>query len=615
MSLPKLNTLVDQANEFLGLSQPYYQAWDICTRVLNGEPATNPGPSSAFFNIANSVNLAASNNASFNLLLEPYRVLYSQLLTNLPAPIVTPASEDPEDIQRALTLGAMLRWWSKTERFDQKLNNGLGYLLTTGSMGLTLYQNGENTHFEVLSPYDILFEPAVMDWRDSRWVCIRRYATRQELMDRFPDHAYEIERVPTPGLTTSQQTSAASTNQTQPRDRIEYWEVYSRDPDESGDHAAQFLIPSARMSLWEGAVPAYPFSLVRYTPIAKRLWGKGVIEPAVEPARFFNLMLTYQLYNAELTGNPLLLVHNEDLATAQEIANTPGGIVRWGSTNGNPSVPPQYLNPPGMPAYAQAIPQTMQGLVMDAMGIHATSLGKRQSGVNSGKAIEALTQNDASQMDLTLSAIAESVTEICTAALKYFRAYMSEQKAIRISDEYGQLFYLDIHQTDLQGDPNPEVVVESSSLFRQSAAEVRNNILRDMQMGLLTQEEAQKKIRKLIPAMPDVDYMRAVRHAKDILAAVIELRAPPKFYRTDNHKVLREVFDRYMQSPEFYRTDPDVQELINASYEDLLASEAQAQQPYTPPVRNTESSASPGLPANVAQTADTGAEQTEAMAT
>ena len=594
--------IVRQANAMASKSQPTYTLWEACVRILNGERVSDTAPNTMSYNIALPSNPDASTQAMFQKLLEPYRTLLAKLAINIPWIAAMPATDSPDDVAKAQAAEALLQYWLQTQKFDRKMTTALQWMLETGNVGLYLCQYGTETRLEVVSPFNILFEPDLSDPEGTQWVIIRRYATKKELMKLYPDKAEVIKELPVGNvgdgtINPNQQSMASGWSNQQPGDRIEYWEYLSKD----GDLA--FLLPNPATPLYEGKLPqdCWPFSFIRYTPISGRLFGKGVVEPSIEPARFYNLIRTATLRNAQLCGNPKVLIHNQDASTADGWTDRPGQLIRFGSSGDDAvdlQIPaPAYLAPPAIPAYVQQLPAEMLNEIYSVMGISAVSLGKRQANVSSGRAIEALTENSASQLAVTQQQIEFAVSCICKAALQMMKAYGNEKTMIRQLDRFGATVFRELRMTDLS-DETPEIFIDADTLFRARAADRRAMILADVQAGILTPDEAKEHMRDRTASMPDLTYMADLRHAKEVLEAAIALNAPVRFYPNDNLKLLERVFSDYMKSPEFYKQKPEIQDLLDKMLGELNTMMAAKLAPAVPamPAKPTASPDGDQLP-------------------
>lgn len=577
--------IVAQVRSFQAKAAPTYTVWEACARVLNGEKAATTSPAQVNYNIALPMDPSTISQAMFNKLLEPYRTLLAKLGINIPYAGAMPASDAPDDVAKAQAAEALLAYWLQQQRFDCKMNDALSWLLQTGNVGLYLCQYGVETRLEIVSPYNFFYEPDLSDPDETRWVVVRRYATKPELKRLFPQHALQIDEVPTSVDPVSKPAGSyplAGYANSQPGDRVEYWEFIGRE----GDFC--YLLPDPHVVLFRGTLPpdCWPFSHLRYTPISGRLWGKGVIEPAVEPQRFYNLIRTTMLRNATLTGNPKVLVHNSDTNTADNWTDRPGQVVRWGGDGDLDTPKPEYLQPPSIPAYVQNLPAELMAEILDSMGVHATSLGKRQAGVSSGVAIEALTENDASQLAVTMQQIEFAVQHIAKCALIMMKAYMPEKTMVRQLDRWGAPVYRELHLTDLS-EETPEIFIDADTLFRSRAAERRAQVLQDMQLGLITPEETKERLRSRTASMPDLAYMADLRHAREVLQSVVALQAPVQFYKKDNLALMERVFGEFMRSPEFYQLPSTTQELVGTQYDQLIAMMEPGGQPPAGITQNT----------------------------
>lgn len=597
-----------KVDQFKVDAAPTFTVWDIAIRVLNGEVDSLQSPAQVNYTIALPTMPGSDRPVvSFNKMLEPYRTLLSKLGVNIPWAGAMPASSSPDDVAKAQAAEALLAYWFQQQKFDQKMVEAISWLLVTGNVGLYLCQYNQETKFEVVSPYNYFLEPGLSSPDDSRWVVIQRWATKKELAEMFPDHAKAIETTMPAGVgnvVVKSYSPATGYSNSQPQNRLSYWEYISK----SGDFA--YILPDKNLVLFESRLPAdcFPFFPLRYTIVPGRMYGQGVIVPAVQPQRLYNAIRTQILLNAQLVGSPKVLVHNMDAANADDgFLDTPGQVLRYGGDADLATPPPAFLSAPPIPQYVMTEPQNLHAEILGVMGVSSVSLGKRQAGVTSGKAIMALAENDSSQLSTTMQQIEFCVAHISRSALVMMKTYMPESVMIRQLDRYGAPVHRELKATDLS-DETPEIFIDSSTLFRVRAEERRSQVLSDLQLGLISPQEAKELLRTRKASLPDLTYMQDLRHAKEVLEAVVATRAPARFYKRDNLEVLARVFDEFMRTPDFYALDLDLQELVSQQYEAILDLISPPSQPTQLPVSKPPTPQASDMP-----TEDAGLAQAETI--
>ena len=196
--------------------------------------------------------------------------------------------------------------------------------------------------------------------------------------------------------------------------------------------------------------------------------------------------------------------------------------------------------------------------MQDVASIHAVSLGKRAVGLTSGRAINALAENDMSQLSMTQESIEEAVQEAATCMLLLAKAYYTESKYTRMLDRNGRLVFTAVESTAVEDDP--EVFLEAGSLFRNEAGDREAKALDLLQAGLITPDEAKKAITFRTEPYDVIQDLEEQRHAQELLDAVVQLGVDVELFDTDNFKVLEQVFRRFLRSYDFYQLPRELQD-------------------------------------------------------
>jgi hypothetical protein len=206
--------------------------------------------------------------------------------------------------------------------------------------------------------------------------------------------------------------------------------------------------------------------------------------------------------------------------------------------------------------------------MLDLAGIHGTSLGKRVSGVESGKAINALVNQDASQLQSVLESIEKGARELSVQMLMLAKKHYSKRRMIRAFRQDGGMFFKMVKGTDLSDDP--DVFFEASSLFKSHIKEREERAVQLAQLGLLTPEEARKSLSFFGQDPLIHQSVRNYNYALDLLEAALvgdEVIVLP----TDPLKELIEVFQEYTTSEEFQEVPEEIQDNVQAILISIIA--------------------------------------------
>lgn len=554
----------------IDLRASYVAVWNRCLDFVKG----NQNPGLAGTNVAGNKTKRSGQAITINKLLPLYRNITSRLAVAYPSMAVMPASTSPDDLVKSRASEQALIYYWQADRLKEKFAKAVNWLVPTGNVGLLEYYDASKDAvcLEVVKPHDIVFEPGSEDPEASEWVCIQRYCSLSELRKRYPEHEEMITKL-NPSVSPSKMTGVM------PRaaNRVEYRDVYWRD----GRRAVMI----ENEYLWTGRTPEdqFPFQLIRYTHVPGFLWGVGLFEPVLDLQILYNETRLQIQRNIKLVSNPKILYWEGSLTNPGSFTSEPGEKVSLKiGENGVPAPAPQPWAVPSMPAYALDEPARLEAELQDTSGVHAVSLGKRVVGAQSGKAINALTQNDVSQLQCTQEAIEAAVVDMAKNILVLMKAYYPESKMIRMMDRQGSVVFRELQATDLVD--TPEVFLEAGTLFRREAADREQRILDHLAAGLLTQEEAKRAIQLRLEPFDLVEQMESMRHAEELLEAVVTLGAPLDIPPGDDTEFLRKVFAKFMRTSAFYELTPERQDDVAAAYDVIIGNPKKAAQPLQAPV-------------------------------
>ncbi len=513
------------------------------------------------------------NRVTVNRLLGIYRNILSRLSVSFPSTVVLPASPDTEDILKAKSSETALRYYWQEDDIQVVVTHAIQHLLTAGTSAFhTFYDPGqERVRTLAISPFDLFFECGASDPDDSSWVAIRTYHAREALKEAYPDHADEIEKSPT---TNETQVTQDNNFNTQPEDRVEVFEFYWRD----GTH----VIALGDLVLFEEEDAfqprCFPVQVMRYTDIPGRLWGLSLLAPLINLQWSYNRFRSRILDNVDLMGQPKWLVPTTAQVPNTAITNRPGEKIPYNPAGGTP----QQVPAAPMPQYVIDNISRTQSEMDDVAGLHSVSQGKRAVGITSGKAIEALSAQDTSQLQVTQNDIEKAVRGMAKAVLSLMKAHYTGGKMMRMLDSQGRVIFNEIKSTELVDDP--EVFIQAGSMFRNEAQDRDQRILDLLQLGLLDKETAMKELSFRSGDSFVSDKIASLAHARDILEAV-KAGYEVEIFRTDDLVAFKEVFGEYIRDPEFYTLPQDRQDYVRDVYVAVelgpMATDAQYQEAAT----------------------------------
>lgn len=574
----KPSDIAAEIRQSLNLNTQFRQIWEVCIEFLRGnqEPGIAvSGVTTTGAQIANRV--WQPENIIINKILPLRNTVASRLATAYPSMTVMPASDSLDDQMKMKASELLLRYFWNENNLKRKLKRGTQWLTDTGNFWFHEHYDevSGDVNVELVTPFDAICEPYISDIKDAEWIGIRRFTTKEALDARFPD---QIKQIAENGASSRDPTSYRQIGpNAKPRDRVEVWEVYTVD----GRH----MMLLGDYVLWEGRTTTskIPIQHVRYSEISGYLQGVGLVEVCLSSQIMRNRFNTQIMKNAYLIGNPKILRPTEAGVEPGAFTSDAGEIIDY--TGGHA---PNYMQAPPLPDYLVSLPARLDADMGDAASQHAISLGKI-SGAKSGVAIDALTANDLSPLQLVQDNIEEAVQDMAVCVLELMKAHYSEGKMVRMLDTDGQFVFLELKQTDLAD--NPQVFLEAGSLFRAEAQDRDQKTLEMLKAQLITPDQAKRALSTHSVTNDMVDSMKKIRRAKDLLEAVVKFKRPLQDVRPfDDLDSLLDVFNDFLHSPAVYRLPLAVQDLVDDAVAKItqmkmqkqMAEQGQMPQPQLP---------------------------------
>jgi len=508
---------------------------------------------------------AGKQQVTINLILNIYRNIVARLTTAYPAIRIVPASPLTEDIVKAKASETAIRYWWEQSEMKEVLQRCIQSLLVTGNAGLFEYYDPERECIKVkhVSPYDLFFEKYSSGMEDSNFVAVRQYVTKEQLKQDFPEKAEELDGVTYATNTTSQYTHPI------PEDRVELYEVYLL----KGKDRGRYALMSGSTVLFEGRTPnnVIPVQHIRYTTVPNKMWGMSLIYPLIELQAMYNKARGLIMENALLMTNPKWLIPTTAGVAPNAITSQPGEKIFYNPAGGTP----QQIGMAPMPGYVFTNVASIQGEMLDISGIHSTSLGKRTVGIQSGKAIQAIAEQDLSQLVFTQNNIEYACKDLAQTVLCFMKAFYKKSRMTKMLDAYGGIVFKQVKNTDYVD--NPEVFIEAGSLFQHQAADKDKKVLEMVQMGLISKEDALSALSFSTGSTFALEKMAAMTHAQQILDAAVD-GAQVEVYATDDLGVFIKVFSDYMRLPDFYNLDQERQDYVSDVFVSMVEFQQQLSQ-------------------------------------
>lgn len=577
------------------------RVWDTCRRFIDGLQygrwrGNNAGSDGTWVTEPSEPGIS---RVTVNLLLPIYNRLQSMLAVTTPYIGVRPASMTTADMIKAKTDAAMVQFLWEARKVPEVFHEAQRWLIVTGNAFIHTYycKDMEQIKAEVVPPYDLFCQRSVDDIQKSEWIIKRTYLYKSSIERIYPKvDLSEVDTVTT-RIGQDRINFTYATDTADDQERYEVLEYWSREEDKHCIVIGNQIAWEAKK--WDGS-QKFPFVHIKFHNLPGRLHGKGAIAPLLQVQKEYNAQRSAIITNIRRMGNLQWLVASN--SGVDGITNEPGAIIRFNPASLAPKQVP--LNP--LPGYVLDNVNRSHSEMLDLAGIHGTSLGKRVSGVESGKAINALVNQDASQLQSVLESIEKSARELSVQMLMLAKKHYSKRRMIRAFRQDGGMFFKMVKGTDLSDDP--DVFFEASSLFKSHIKEREERAVQLAQLGLLTPEEARKSLSFFGQDPLIHQSVRNYNYALDLLEAALagdEVMVLP----TDPLKEIIEVFQEYTTSEEFQELPEDIQDNVQAILISVVAQgnpqvAQQLSQPLYPPMQQP-----PQQPGMAMQQGDPNAQQ------
>jgi|19_taG_2_1085344.scaffolds.fasta_scaffold00115_20 hypothetical protein len=584
--------------------------WDTCRRFVDGLQygRYQEGTQITSGTWVTEPSEPGVSRVTVNLLLPIYNRLFSMLSVVTPYIGVRPASMTTEDMIKAKTDAAMVQYLWEARRVPEKFAKANPWMIVTGNAFMHPYYCAEKEQIEVdvIPPYDVFCQQDVDDIQQSEWLIKRSYLYGSAIERVYPK--VDLSKVDAVSVRFGQDrlNFTYATDYSKGDDRYEVLEYWSREEEKHCIVIGSQIAWEAKK--WDGK-SEFPIVHFRFHTLPGRLHGKGAIAPLLQIQKEYNAQRSAIITNIRRMGNLQWIVANN--SGVDQITNTPGAIIRYNPSSMAPKQLP--LNP--LPGYVLDNVNRSHSEMLDLAGIHASSLGKRVTGIESGKAINALVNQDESQLQGVLDSIEKGARDLSRLMLGLAKKHYSKRRMIRAFNQDGGMFFKMVKGTDLSYDP--DVFFEASSLFKSHIAEREKRAVELAQLGLLTPEEARKAISFFGQDAMIHQSVRNYNYALDLLEAAIsgdDVMVLP----SDPVKEIVEVFQEYTTSEAFQETPEEIQANIQGILISVLAQgnpqmAQQLAQPIYPlqqPQPQQQPQAPPGA-ANQGGTAEGAAQRAE----
>lgn len=574
------------------------QQWITNISFLRGFQYMNWDPVTRSLTYSSSPSLRWKSRLPNNLCRPYVRQLVSQVGSFIPRFKARPATNDPEDYQRADVSEKIVDHYWDLLRMQEKRWELLHWMKTTGNVFIKTYWDPEGgdpiteesedgasaeqlfdgeLESEIKSPFNIFADPYVESPRDVRWLMEVTARPIEWVEQHFPGKADLVptglggqdERVRRRFLLGGSGILGVGSDASNDRGEDwclvkEYWEKASR------NYPRGRLIIEANgviLRLGDNPTPKgkLPYIWVRDDIVPGLLWGQCDLDNMIPLQRIYNRVINKQVEHVVNTANAKALQHSSnEIAESQWATETE--VITWHGIT-----PPQWLAPPPLGADVDNLAMQMIQNFDRVSSSFGPARGQYQGKV-SGKAYLSLIEQDIQSKTPVIERLSEAMSEWAKMTLLWVKEYVTEPRLVRIYGRDKQTDVLEFQGADL--DDNTDIRVDVDSMVPKSKA-MALELLQYLAPGekwLSSQDPddrarvwkmlAMEDDRKIIGDKTIDDREARIENRRMLLGEMIE---PPKPY--ENHDVHVMLHNEMRKSDEYKKADPIIRMMIDAHVE------------------------------------------------
>lgn len=494
-------------------------------------------------------------SAVTNRILPAYRATLAAFRSQLPAMSVRSLDAGYEGEATALATGMAARALWLGAEMDRKVRKAVEWCSPCGNVGLHVWPNqeAEKIEVDVVSPYDLLFEPYASRPELARWSAVRKFVRREEAVALFPDARDFL----TETSSDDGDGDGPVGTLTQPSDRLEMFWVYFVDG-RCGVWCKTQWVYESEFPPW-----AQPVTLIRWTPLPNRVWGISQIMPALIPQLRYNQLDELLFAIIKIASSPQWIVSRQAHVDRGTLNNKPGQIIEYNDS----ARPPELRAPPPAPATLWDALALQAAKIEDMMGAHSASMGKRVPNVSSGIGMETLIGQDEANLALSMEEFHDGFAAATKAGLVLWKEYMPSRMLVRIPGFAGRSSVTRaIERIDMSD--KPDVVFEPGSMFAVNSRNRDQQLLSLVQYGLPVTAVLDKLSFK-VDEHAEFQRMQALYYAQSMLEAMLEGATVEWVQDPSFMEAVEQVFGDFIRSPDFYEGRS---ELLEAAFAEQQAA-------------------------------------------
>lgn len=513
-----------------------------------------------------------------------------------------PASQDSDDVNNAYITTKILDSWSNSSNLSSAQATANAWAETTGTviwkniwnpdegrrLGMVMDSDGTPTYLKEGDPSNVICSPFEI-FPDSSYNSDIKYCKsiiHARAVD--VDYIYDIFGVDLQGeklnvfasklnvlSNISYRTGGVDTKQ---KDDVvmlyEYYEVPSK---QYPDGKLIICCDSHNKILYEGNLPytnsqynnrALPFVLQRSIIRPGYFWGKTIIDSLIPVQRRYNAIknrITEYMKSAAIG----VVIVDEVTAEKNNLDSegiAPGDMIIYNKDN-NTQVP-TYMQNQGMPSEFFNQENTDLANFTKISGVSEISRdSSAPTGVESGRALNILNEQDETRLHLTARSIQDSMLEVARQTLYLYKQFADNQRLLRIVGRGSAVKLLYWDKNTITAD---DIVIEGIARISETLSQRRNMIIQLIQFGLFRDENGRIDDSRILEMLDfgdtnvNMDSKRLERIKTDEQNIKMSMGEPQSVEFFELHNVAIETHTEFMLSSEYESLEPEIQEIFKS---------------------------------------------------
>ncbi len=526
-----------------------------------------------------------------------------------------PATTDSDDVNNAYVTTKILQNWAESNHMNQAQTTANAWMEATGTviwktiwnknvgkkLGVALNDKGQPITVREGDPENVICSPFEI-FPDSSYnqdVKACKSIIHARAVD--PDYIYDNFGVDLPGtkqnvfastLSTIHNMATGEGIDTKQKDNvIMLYEYYEVPTNESPNGKLWICCDNYDKLLYEGELPfvndrynnrALPFDIQRSIIRPGYFWGKTIIDSLIPVQRRYNAIKNRMAEYLKRVAVGIIVV---DEATA-ELNNletegiAPGDIITYNKTE-NTQIPTYMQTPPLSNAFFQQEGAELTNFTKMSGISEISRDSSAPTGVESGKALMILNEQDETRLSLTARQISDCMLEVAKKTMHLYKQFADNQRMLRIVGQSDAIKLLSWDKNTITAD---DIIIEGVARISETLTQKRNMVLELIGMGAFRDETGRTDDSKLLEMLEfgdvnmamDSKRLEKVKSNEQNIKMSMGQPQPVEFFEL--HNVAIETHTEYMLSSEFDILPEQIKELFKQHLQQHAMYIQQAQQ-------------------------------------